>query len=236
MSIFDEQNKMSHDYFKFDVVGAAVEGTFINKRVVKNTMKNDEPQNVYTLLKENGDIVDVYGKPGIDEDMKAVSLGQIIGFKFTGTKEAKKPGWKDTKIINVYSNKRLVNKQWLEENKDWIEEERILKTSTAPAPDTDIATPASVAAPAMPATATDDLGPVNSVDEVVKSKTTEELFPVTDVKEPSQEEVIAEINKIAVDKLSATDTEDVKTKVMEKTGLAFIPGNLNAILEQLRTL
>ncbi len=54
--------------------------------------------------------------------------------------------------------------------------------------------------------------------------------------EMTAEQILKEINDIAINKLGAKTSEEVKVKSMEKTGLAFIEDNLMEILEELRKL
>jgi hypothetical protein len=52
----------------------------------------------------------------------------------------------------------------------------------------------------------------------------------------SDADKIKQIADLAKTKLGATTGEEVKTKVIEKTGLLFVPMNLDLILEKLKTL
>ena len=235
MSIFNEENKMKHDHFKTITIGDSLEGTFVKKRVIPNNNKVGENQNLYVIKQADGDFIDVYGKPGIDAQMEEVTLGQIVGFKYSAETPAKVAGHNPTKVVDVFSNKDQVDQVWIDANQDAIAAEAMEHSAPAQAP---VApeTP-SVAFVTGDVTPAQDLGPASSVEATIAGKTTEDLFPSTDTaNEPTQEEIVAEINKIATDKLGATTPEEVKTKAMEKTGLAFIPGNLNNILTELKKL
>lgn len=117
-SIFTDENKVSSMYWAPKEIGDSIEGTFIEKRVVVNRMKENEDQNVYTLKTADGEIVDVYGKKGIDMQMRGVRLGQVIGFKFTEKRPSKTPGMFPTNVIQVYANPDVVDEAWLKEQED----------------------------------------------------------------------------------------------------------------------
>lgn len=196
MSIFNENNKVTSNYMKFEKVGDKTEGTYVEKRVVVNSLRNDSEQCVYTLKQADGSLIDIYGKPGIDAQMRNVRLGQIIGFEFVREIPPTRPGYKPTHVIQVYANPSIVDQKWLQEQ----EEIRSSEGSQAQL------TPMS-AQPSAPA-----------------------ATPTTD------EEMVVEINNIAVQKLGAATPDEVKTKVMEVTNMAFLPMNLPRILEILRQL
>lgn len=206
MSIFDDNNKVTSNYWKYDTVGDKIEGTYIDRRVTTNRLKPDAEQIVYTLKQPDGIVTDVYGKPGIDAQMKNVKLGQIIGFEFKEEKEATVPGHNNTKIVQVYANPKIVDENWLK----GIDDEQAINAAEA------VGTPAA-SVPATPAT------------EAPATPTGTEATP-------SLEATVKEINNLAVEKLKATTPEDVKAKVMEATGLAFIEGNLPQILELMRIM
>ena len=217
MSIFDEGNKLTSDYFKFTNVGDKVEWTYIDRRVTVNKLKNNEEQIVYTLKTPDGEVTDVYGKAGIDAQMRNVKLGQIIGFEFIESKPAKQAGYNDTKIIQVYANPKIVDELWMK-GIDGVDVTEAMSSGTAPvsesAPAQAPATPAVTPAPAA---------------EVTPA-------PAAPSATADLEEVIKEINNLAISKLGATTPEDVKTKAMDATGLAFIEGNLPQMLELLKAM
>ncbi len=243
MSIFNEENKMKHPHFQTITIGDSLEGTYVKKRIIPNTNKPGEMQNLYIIKKTDGEFMDVYGKPGIDAQMEDVTLGQIVGFKYTAENPSANPKFNPTKVVDVFSNKETVDQVWVDANKDLIEAEAISQSTPVPA-SVSTPTPAPVSGISfvdVNTPVTPDLGPVGSVEATIAAKTTEELFPSTDTvtpttTPPTQEEAIAEINKIATDKLGATTPEEVKTKAMEATGLAFIPSNVNNILVELKKL
>jgi hypothetical protein len=64
------------------------------------------------------------------------------------------------------------------------------------------------------------------------------LAPAPVATEPvmSDSDKIKEIASLAKSKLGANGAEEVKTKIVEKTGLEFVTANLDAILSQLKSL
>jgi hypothetical protein len=116
-SIFDPSNKVKGNWMAWKNVGDKIEGTLINKRVVNNQLQGKE-QIVYELKLANGEIWNVGGKPGIDVQMRYIKLGQVVGFEFVQEKAPSKPGLNATKIIQVYANSSVVDKDWLAQQED----------------------------------------------------------------------------------------------------------------------
>jgi hypothetical protein len=210
MSIFDSNNKVTSQYWKYPNVGDKIEGTYIDRRVTVNKLKAGAEQIVYTLKTPSGEIWDVYGKPGIDAQMRNVNLGQIIGFEFIEQKPATQAGFSPTKIVQVYANSQIVDENWLKEMSAFPSD---MSLDEGISSGENIATSVPSTAALLPTPA-----------PVAPSATT------------SLEETIREINNLAISKLGATTPEDVKSKSMEATGLAFIEGNLSQILDALRAL
>jgi hypothetical protein len=114
-------------FIKWGQEGDFLKGTFTSKRQVPDKLKEVQHpgamQWIYEVLVEAGryhDIKDkvvdanptelvpgsfwiVSGKPGIDEGMRNIKIGQIVGFRFTETKPAKQKGFNDNKVIRVYA-------------------------------------------------------------------------------------------------------------------------------------
>lgn len=127
VDIFDavpEQER--RNYFTFNNVGDGVQGTYIGRN--DNSVNGyGMPQTLVTLKKKDGEIVTVsirHSKTGLLKILDTVKLGQIIGFKFTGTKD--NPGKQPTKFIRLAADPNIVDKEWLESQKNGI------KTSPAP--------------------------------------------------------------------------------------------------------
>jgi len=229
-SIISEENRVASfgASVKFLKIGDKVEGTLVDKRIVsvqKYMSTEMEDKMIYELkapkgqeviqdgekrvLEEDEKFV-VWGKPegksGVDAQMKTVSVGQIIGFVFEGEKESKFKG-NPTKLIQVYQNKDVIDKEWLEsdEAKEMQSEE---------------------VAPELPDFTADDSDPKPVVDESVPD--TEDGAPF--------EDVLSEIMTLSKEKFEVETDEDAKAKVIDATDLAFIKPNYGKILEKLKTL
>jgi len=111
MSIFDDNNKKGTTWWKYTKEGDQVEGTFVAKKQIASDYQDE--QTIYELLTEDGNTIIVPGKPLIDDQMKNVRLGQIVGFRYTGEKPARRKGYKPTQVVDVFANKDIVNKEWL---------------------------------------------------------------------------------------------------------------------------
>lgn len=111
------QYKVQSNTFKHKVIGDYIQGTLIGKRVVPNRLKKGEDQFAYDLKTANG-IFTVFGKPGIDFQMRAIKLGQIIGMEYVTDLPPKVQGYDPTRIIQVYADEKLVDEEWLNEQEE----------------------------------------------------------------------------------------------------------------------
>lgn len=66
------------------------------------------------------------------ERMNTIKFGQIVGLKFESTKPAKQVGRADTKIIKIYSDPKVVDQAWLDEQAAAPKQEEAPVTTTAP--------------------------------------------------------------------------------------------------------
>lgn len=122
---FNDKNQVKSNWVKWGKVGDCIKGTLVAIRE-HNSMfpgKEGTKVKVYELLGHNGSFhaTDddkkaieppiminegeywmVGGKPGIDNQMRNVKIGQIIGMKFTDSKPAKTKGLNALKIIKVF--------------------------------------------------------------------------------------------------------------------------------------
>lgn len=206
VDIFDEMPEREGNYVKFEKVGDSVQGTYI-KRNDNSIDGYGNHQTLISLKKADGEVVTVsirHNKTGLLKMVDEAKLGEIVGFKFNGTKE--NPGRQPTKFILFAHSPNIVDKQWLTENAGKFPNMASIPTSTNGEANVVVPGPNPVATSA----------PAPSVD--------------------STEDKIAQIYKIAKEKLGATDEMSIKSSVMEKTGLAFIPINLDLILERLKNI
>lgn len=91
-------------FFYHKEVGDLVKGTYIDVREGKDTFGND--QRIFVLRDADGEVWNVgvrLTSTFLLEAMKAKRFGDIIGFRLDELRANKKnPGYKPTKIINVY--------------------------------------------------------------------------------------------------------------------------------------
>lgn len=130
----DEENEAKSINFKFgryadnDYKGDRILGVLLSKRQVPNklsdkagamqwvyevkvreceyhqTDKKGNPVDDSTEIDE-GEVVNVYGKPFFDARMRSVKVGQVFGLKYISDLEATVSGHNDTKEIKVYTPK-----------------------------------------------------------------------------------------------------------------------------------
>jgi len=223
---FSEDDKVASNWFKFETIGDRIQGTYIGKREMLNQLSGNN-QTVYELKTENGEIWNVGGKVGIDSQMTHVKFGQIIEFRFIEERKSKKPGMNAARIIQVFAKKELVDKDWLLEQEagmgqgysgssgGYQGELAVEEASFTSAP-----------AVAVQATGYQQPAPVMPTSDAFGA-------PVYHA-HPKLNEIITLANK----KLGVPVTEQmqIKTRVMEVTGLAFIDANYDVIIDKLRVM
>jgi len=99
---------------QWNKIGDTLEGTYIGK---KESMKTKYGMNhAFKVKCEDGTIKLVFGKPSINDQMNLVLPGQLVRFKFEKEVPSKKGNaFKDVK---VYADPNVVDKEWLEQNKE----------------------------------------------------------------------------------------------------------------------
>lgn len=133
VDIFSSAKPQSGEFFSFKTVGDSVQGTYIDVRQGIDGYGNS--QSIYVLSDADGKIWNVafrnVPKPGNDfmnDQMKAIRFGQIIGFRYDEERDSKnRPGSK-AKIIRIYADPKLVDHAWIEQRKSI--EERYSGTAT----------------------------------------------------------------------------------------------------------
>ena len=215
VDIFTEgKEKVMASWAKFVNAGDSAQGTYIGKIVGQIDGYGNE-QVIYQLLQDDDTVVNVgfgLNKKMMINDMNTVKFGQIIGFKYKGKLEVKDKFGKPVSVkdFSLFQDSKIVNKTWLEENKD------NMPTQTVAAPKS--AEDAAVEKQFEAITSNDV--PFSSEGSVTNSDKAIQL---------------QSINKLAAEKLGATGA-DTKEKVMEALGVAFIPVNYGKILETLASM
>lgn len=207
-------------FAKFNNVGDKYQGTFIERRYDElDGFK--KIQDVIVLKAHDGSIINVgirHEKKSLMEQCAELKLGQVVGFIFSNEGKPRSAGEKPTKYINVVQDPNIVDEEWLATQKG-------LPTA-GELPQAEL-----------------------SFDEVAE-KPVSEIFPdatptvvrepinttVAPVSELSNTDKIKKIADLAKTKLGATQSSDVKDKVVEATAMAFVPANLDAIIGMLELM
>lgn len=211
MSIFDQAPALSVAPFYFKEIGDQVEGTYIGKRE-KDADGNYERDNfnneiiTYELQVPDGiKNVSFTLSKKINEDMKHVKFGQIIGFKYVSKDKFMKNG-KETefKNIKVFADPKIVDKEWVAMHADGTSD-------------------SGAGAVAHGQSQAD-----KDFDSFGAEPTNDEPF----VSESSSPEAkLKAISELAKTKLGVIDPSAVKDAVMTATSLAFLPVNYMKIIE-----
>lgn len=220
INIFEKGKNMTVSWFYFKEIGDQVQGTYIGKKTgVKDIFGND--QIVYILDTPEG-IKNVGFKVGqrINKDMELIRLGQIIGFHYQNrakffNKILKKE--QECKNMVLWADSKIVDQVWIDSHPDGVSDVAEMEV-TSPSAESDEA---------------EDGGPKGFGDFDTPAKA-----PVAEVKSKlsnvAPEELLKAIVEQAKTSLGVSDAAQVKDKVMEVTGLAFLPQNFEKILEMLR--
>src|SRR3990167_8851637 len=137
--VFDEENAVKANWVKWGKAGNKIFGTLMSVREMESQFpdKKGEMVKVYEFLAEGGEFNDidedkkpvkevttinpgeiwlVGGKVGLDNAMRNIKVGQILGIKFTEEKPNKTKGFSPLKIVKVFTEGKM-NDKWLEEQK-----------------------------------------------------------------------------------------------------------------------
>lgn len=223
IDIFKEaEEKTMPEWAKFVNAGDSVQGTYVGKIVGQKDGYGNE-QIVYQLLQDDGKVKNVgfgINKKVLHQDMSTVKFGQVIGFRYKGTIEVKDKFGKpvNVKDFALHQDPKIVNETWLAEHKDNMPEVMV-------ATDNPAATPA----------ATGNRDTKSDLDNLVSDLATDDV-PFSSAGSLTNEDKLAVIEKLAKDKLGVVGSQTVKEKVMEVTGIAFIPVNYDKITTALAAM
>lgn len=216
VNIFDEAKEtVMPSWMKFQNPGDSVQGTYVGKITGQIDGYGNE-QIVYQLLQEDGSVMNVafgLNKKFINSDMAKANFGQIVGFKYKGKITIKDKFGKavEVKDVVLHQDPKIVNEAWLKDNMGNMPK-------------------VTQAVPRTVDTETEDTGDFKDFE----AKT--EDVPFSTPGSLTKEDQLAVIQKLAKDKLGATDAQSTKEKVMEVTGIAFIPVNYTKIAEKLAAM
>jgi len=203
---------MKAGWASFKNIGDGTQGTYVGKKAAIDSYNNK--QTVYELMDEFGNIVLVGIKDTntpFHDQMKHVRLGQIIGVKYV--KDIPGDRGNPFKLLSVWSDPKIVNKEWLESYSN-VQTEMPVQLQQ------------NQVFSSQPSA---DEGSGSHKNNI--SQNVDPLFG--DVPFITEEDKIKKIIEIAGTKFNLTDANDIKNKVMEETKLAFIVSNLDAIITAL---
>jgi len=214
--IFSDENKVSGSFFKFAAVGDKIQGTYVGKSEKPDSYKPGEMQQIYELLTDDGNIALIGGKAGIDNSMKHVKFGQIVGMEFVKITPPKVPGQNPTHVVQVFANQNVVNEEWLKDQKE---------LSPVDSGDTN-----AEVAPADPVQ-----GAIETIDNAPDADKAKTDAAIEDMGGADNAEVdkLNKIGELAKTKLGVTDAASVQEVVMNETKLAFIASNYDEIIKLL---
>jgi len=213
----DAKEKTVPSWAKFVNDGDSYQGTYIGKITGQKDGYGNE-QIIYQLLQEDDSVINVgfgLNKKVIHKDLEEVKFGQILGIRYKGTVTIKdrhtgKP--LEVKDFALHYDPKIVNAKWLEENKDNMPEVTVATATEASAP-------------------SGDFDKLDGPDEKETIAKTEDI-PFSSEKSLTNADKLKAIEQLATEKL-AEFKGTTKEKVMEATGIAFIPVNYDKILEAL---
>jgi hypothetical protein len=221
IDIFSSGKSSEVEWASFKEIGDSYQGTYIGKYKAIN--KYNQSQTIYELLDAAGKIIKVGvldTKKIFHNVMDHVFLGQIVGFKYTENKPSKNGTGNDTKIIAIWQDPKIVNQEWIDRQKELSQ---INKAEL-------------IGATSMEETEGDE-DPTGDGWGAFGTPTKADEQPV---EAPTVNELDAKlklISELAQSKIGVSgDANVIKDKVMEVTGLAFLPVNYDKIISQLQLM
>jgi hypothetical protein len=218
IDIFNAGAPKAGEFFKFNNIGDAVQGTYIGFKEGVDGYQNQ--QYIYQLLdKSNGqnkiwNVAFRTTNSVVVNKMKGVSQGQIIGFRFDESRPSKINKGGIAKIIKVYEDPKVIDHEWVQNEL----QNSLGKTPPAPAPKTTSTTSSN-----------GDL--MEEMDNGIPStaKPAGGNFPAGS---PQQDSVLTTIHKMAVDKkiISGGTPEEINEVVAAFAGMPVTPDNYLKIL------
>lgn len=203
--VFDTLDEVKGNWWKYDNVGDTIKGTYISKRRQMNQLRGEE-QWVYEILTQEGEVWNVGGKPGIDNQMSHIKPGQYIKMTLIEIRKPSKAGLNPAKIVQVYANPKAINQEWIEQQMSEV--------------------PSGQETPVGVIPELEEVGEPQEIDE------DDDELPFYDTPQEKKDVIV----KLANKKLKIDDPKNIERIVMEATSLAFIDSNLDKIIEKLKLL
>jgi len=217
MSIIDDKNRVKAKWMSFKKVGDKIEGTLVARRTVLNQLSGKD-QIIYELKVPKDTEILVDGEKDVSMFEEYWNVGG-------------KPGI-DMNMKRVRLG-QIVGFEFTEERpskQPGMNPLKVVQTYADPSIVDEEWIKSQDEISADPEDKPEDVFGLDKSSEKVpfESKSTEEQV--------SDENLLMEINKLAMEKLGAKNAEEVKDKAMKATKLAFIEDNLPEILKALKEL
>lgn len=124
-NIFSEENVKTANFWKLETPGDRIQGVYVEKKTIPNTLKPGTDQTIYTIMQDNGETIFVSGRYGANAERKQPAIipglesskfGQVVGLEYTGESAREpKPGFRPAKIIKVYAPAGMMNEEALKQ-------------------------------------------------------------------------------------------------------------------------
>lgn len=236
VNIFDDANPYSNpmdlrgEFFKFDEVGARIQGTLVG--VFDSIDSYNNEQFVYVLKTDDGTHHNVsFRKTNtpMNSRLSNVALGQIIGFAYEGDVESKKSPTGKRKDIKLYEDRKYVDQAWVEKYAAGLRTPaEIISGSVQSVEDVPVHGTQSV--PDHLNQVGDPLAPAMSQAAQTQSQPVSGGFPQQD-NQPNDVDALTPVRRLAEAKGLTTD-EDIK----QKTGLEVTEDNVTQLILTLSSL
>ncbi len=237
VNLLDDKYKQTNDgtFFAAKEIGDTLQGTYVDQTQRPNNYNKGEMTDYYVIKTDDGKYL-IRDFPTIRDHMNNMKKGTLVAFKYIGEKASKDPAKKPYKNIEVFYDRNLVDKEWLEANEETDTEAQFASDEAkAEARGVPFESGASefkdtfggATKQAEPAAL--EVGPSVSQETVstpTPSVTQEQ--PTTDKKG-----LIVELAKKKFNMAASTD-EQVLERIMNETGLATVEKSYDTILDLLR--
>lgn len=144
LDIFEVGQPQEGKFFYFKEVGDKIQGTYVDVREGRDTFGND--QYIYAL-KKGGEVWNVGVRKTntfLNEKMRNIKLGQVVGFEYQSDRESKKSPTGKAKNIVIWASPDAVDHEWLEQR---ARLSHLYTATPSPAPAPQSVTPVSAPIP-----------------------------------------------------------------------------------------
>ena len=114
IDIFTSAIPQAGEFKKWLKIGDSVQGTYINAREGVDGYGNE--QMIYVLKDRDGKIWNIGVKKTVGvviERMQGAKFGYVVGFRYEEDRPAKQVGAQPAKIVRVYYDSLIVDKDWI---------------------------------------------------------------------------------------------------------------------------